>query len=159
MKIIRHGQHGDVRPLSLREAMNRFFEEPFWDPFFHLTEWPTFSRVGANMQRFVPSIDVSEDDKEMRIVANIPGFDPKDVSVELDHDRLVIRGKSEEEKEEKDRQYYMKERASGEFYREIALPSHMDADKAECKYKNGTLTITIPKGKDKEKKLLKIVEG
>jgi HSP20 family protein len=159
MKIIKHGQHGDRHPMSLRDAMNRFFEESFWDPFGHLAEWPSFNRMGAVMHRYMPSIDVSEDEKEMRVVANIPGYDPKDVSVELEKGSLVIRGKNEEEKEDKDRQYYTRERACGEFYREIALPPYVDGEKAECKYKNGTLTVTIPRGKDKEKKHLRIDVG
>jgi HSP20 family protein len=153
MKIIKHSSGGEERPLTLRDAMNRLFEESFWDPFGHMSVFQPFS--GA-VQKFAPSVDISEDEKEMKIVANIPGYDPKNVKVELEKGHLIIQGETEEEKEDRDKRYFRRERACGQFYREIALPPYVDVQHAKCRMKNGTLTVTMPKEKGAEKKHLKI---
>lgn len=148
MKIIRYGE-GGRHPKKLRHQMQNFFEDPFMD-FFDSN--PLIEGRGVN----VPKIDVSEDSKELKIVADIPGYKPDDVEIELNEGSVVLKGKTQQENMEEDEHFFRRERSTGEFYREIPLPPDVDGEKAEAKVKNGTLTITVPKTGEKEKKTLKI---
>lgn len=152
MKIIRH--EGRKRhPVTLREYMDRFFDDPFMtDPFGLFDIHPTYHGNGV----CVPKIDVSEDAKELKIVADIPGYKPEDVEIEMKDGSIILKGKMKEEKMEEDEHYFRRERATGEFYRDIPLPHNVNAEKAEGKIKNGTLTIILPKTGEEEKKTLKI---
>lgn len=156
MKIIKkhHDHHPKKRYLTLGDYMDQMFNDSLWDPFGF---WESDTHPIKQMEsRFMPSMDISEDDKELKVEANIPGFDPKNIEMEIDDNILTISGKTEHESEDKNRKYYRKERAFGEFHRQIALPQGLDTEKAEADSKNGTLTITIPKLKDNSKKKFKI---
>ena len=137
--------------LSLREAMNRLFDESFWDPF-------DLSRSALEPLRytFFPKVDISETDKEVRVVANIPGIDPKKIEVEASEDSLSLRGEIEEEKEEKGKRTYRLEREYGSFKRELSLPAKVRPEKASASAKNGVLTIILPKAEEEKKKRLKV---
>ncbi len=148
MKIIRYGG-GGRHPKNLRDQMQSFFEDPFMDFF---DSHPALDLKGVN----VPKIDLSEDSKELKIVADIPGYKPEDVEIELNEGSVVLKGKTQQENMEEDEHFFRRERSTGEFYREIPLPPNVDGEKAEAKVKNGTLTITVPKTGEKEKKTLKI---
>lgn len=154
MKLIRH-DGGKRHPLTLREYMDRFFDDPFMaDPFGLFDLHPALPQHGRGV--CVPKIDVSEDAKEIKIVADIPGYKPEDVEIEMKDGGIILKGKMKEEKMEEGEHFFHRERATGEFYREIPLPPNVDAEKAAGKIKNGTLTITLPKTEEKEKKTLKI---
>ncbi len=143
-------QSGDV--ISLRDAMNQMFDESFWDPWkFWDSALPA---IQANNQMFVPSVDISEDDKQITVVADVPGYDPDDIEVTLDNNVLALQGKMQTEKEEQDKKkkWYCKQCSSGSFYQKFTLPSYADASSIKCKAKNGKLTVSIPK-KAEEKKL------
>lgn len=152
MKIIRHGG-GDKHPKNLREHMDRFFDEPLWDPF---GLWEPYPAQWQGRGMCMPKIDITEDDKELKIIADIPGYKPDDIEIELGEGSLILKGKKQEEKMEEDAHYFRRERSTGEFHREIPLPHNVDAEKADCRIKNGTLTISVPKTGEKEKKTLKI---
>lgn len=155
MKIIKHSQSN--KPVTLREAMNRLFEESFWDPFGSM-EFPFSGRMSQRLGNFFPNIDVSEDNQLVKIEANIPGYDPKNIEVEIDENTLTLKGKMDSQQMDEGKHYFIHERSSGEFYRQIHLPQNVDTSKAECRAKNGTLTINIPKTESKQKKSLKIQE-
>jgi HSP20 family protein len=133
------------QPATLRDTMNRIFEESFLDPFSFFND-----RSLSSMQsdRYLPAFDVSETAKEVRIVADVPGYDPAKIDVQLDRNMLTIRGSMEEEQEEKDRQWIVKRSASGNFEQRLQLPQNIDDKHIKCKAKNGKLTITVPKTKD-----------
>ncbi len=78
-------------PLSLRQAMNRLFDESIWDPFDRLGGfWPaTYQGIGF------PRADICEDDKEVTVTAEVPGIDPDKVEIEVDEDTLTISGETE----------------------------------------------------------------
>jgi len=153
MKIIKHKGQGR-HPMHLHDAMDRFFDDPWtWDPFGFFESHPVQLK-GRGM--CVPKIDVSEDSKELKIVADIPGYKADDVEIEFQEGSLILKGKTKEEKMEEDEHFFRRERSTGEFYREIPLPPNVDTDKAEGKIKNGTLTINLPKTGEKAKKTLKI---
>ncbi|MGO9379587.1 MAG: Hsp20/alpha crystallin family protein [Dissulfurispiraceae bacterium] len=128
----------DENPFAiLRHEMDAMF-----DNFFHTFDMESF---GSRLGSFTPKVDVAETDKEIRITAELPGMDEKDIDVSLQNDVLTIKGEKKEEKEDKGKDYYRMERSYGSFSKTIALPVEVETDKVEAKFKKGVLSITIPK--------------
>jgi HSP20 family protein len=130
---------------------------PFWDMdrLFDDEDWPdVWERPG--LRRFgrlkTPKIDIYETEKEVVAKVEIPGVDPKNIKLEVEDNVLKIEAKSEEKKEEKKKGYYRKEISSGFYKRAIPLPSEVIGNKANADYKEGILTISIPKTKSKKEK-------
>jgi HSP20 family protein len=109
---------------------------------------------GANM--LMPSIDVSETDKEIEVTVDLPGLERKDVDISLENDVLTIRGEKKIEtkpeakddksgKDNKDKTYHVAERTYGVFYRVIQLPPGIDPSKVQATMSKGVLKVTIPK--------------
>ncbi len=92
-----------------------------------------------------PRVDVSESDKAVTVVADLPGVDPKDVEITLNDGMLTIKGEKKEEKEEKGKNFHRTERFVGSFFRQIMMPTGADEEKVAATSANGTITITIPK--------------
>jgi HSP20 family protein len=103
-----------------------------------------------------PRLDVSETDNGLEIVADLPGMDKKDINVSLEENLLTIKGEKKEEKESKDKHYHTIERRSGSFYRAIRLPVEVEKDKIEAAFKDGVLTLRLPKTKESKKKVAQI---
>jgi HSP20 family protein len=121
----------------LRREMDTLF-----DNFFRGFNMEPFeSRMGV----FSPKVDVNETDREIKISAELPGMDEKDIDVSLQNDILTIKGEKKEEKEDKGKDYYRMERSYGSFSRTIPLPVEVETDKVEAKFKKGVLSITLPK--------------
>jgi HSP20 family protein len=99
-----------------------------------------------------PKIDVSETDNEIQITAEMPGIDQNDVEVLLEDDRLIIRGEKKEEREDKDRNYHVRERVQGAFSRTLPLPFAPDPNQVKAEFRNGVMTITIPKPQEVKQK-------
>jgi HSP20 family protein len=116
---------------ELEEMMQRFFGEPVDN--------------GGALQAWAPRVDVEETDKEIRVKADLPGVDPKDVEVSVADGMLTLRGEKKEEHEEKKKGYHRLERFRGEFYREIPLPPGADAEKVTATSAQGVITVTVPK--------------
>jgi len=125
------------------------------DRFYRLVE--EFERRIPEFREFKLSmpVDVIDEEEEMRIVADLPGFKKEDIEVYFEGDSLVIKAERKEEEEERKREYVKKERRYGMFFRRISVPSEVDKDNVKAKYNNGVLEITIPKV-IKEKKTIKI---
>ena len=103
-----------------------------------------------------PRIDVSETDAELKIEAELPGVDEKDLEVVLSDGRLTIKGEKKAEKEEKKKDYHLVERSYGSFARSIGLPFEADPGQVKASFAKGVLTVTVPKPpevKAKEKKI------
>jgi HSP20 family protein len=97
-------------------------------------------------QRFNPRVDVVEDDREFRVTAELPGLDEKDIDVSLSRDMLTIKGEKKAETEDKGESFYRMERSYGSFQRTIPLPiEQVDTDQVDATYRNGILTIKLPK--------------
>ncbi len=103
-----------------------------------------------------PVADVAEDDKAYKITADLPGIEPKDVELSLAGDMLVLRGEKREEKVQKDKNYFMSERAYGSFQRRFTLPQGIDRDKIAADLAKGVLTITLPKTAEAQQPAKKI---
>jgi HSP20 family protein len=103
-----------------------------------------------------PTIDMDEDENEIRITAEMPGLEKTDFKVELVGSQLVIRGDKKESREEKKKNAYYSERSYGSFARSISLPSEVDPEKVEASYKNGVLNIRLPKTEQSKAKRIDV---
>lgn len=132
---------------SLQRDMNRLFDDFFrgqgqlWEGF---GEFPSLGREHF-WSDATPRIDMSETDKELLIKVDLPGMTEKDVDISLNHDVLTISGEKKQEKEQNEKGWYRMERQYGSFSRSIPLPYEIETDKAEALYKNGVLTVKLPK--------------
>lgn len=93
----------------------------------------------------VPRLDVSETEKEIKVAAELPGMDEKDVNVTLEGDVLTLKGEKKAEAEEKGKNFHRVERTYGSFQRVITLPAEVDATKVTAGFKKGVLTVTLAK--------------
>jgi HSP20 family protein len=89
--------------------------------------------------------ELSETDDEIRVKAELPGMDEKDIQVLLEEDMLTIRGERHEEHEKKKRDFHISGMSHGSFHRSIPLRTAIDRDRVKAKYKRGVLTLTLPK--------------
>jgi HSP20 family protein len=95
--------------------------------------------------RMSPMVDLSETDNAIELAVDLPGVDPDQVDIHLAGNALTIRGERKQEKEEKGRTYHRVERRKGSFARSITLPCAVVEDEVAAEYKDGVLTITLPK--------------
>jgi HSP20 family protein len=126
---------------AFQREMNKLFDDFFGG--FQLSPWaPLERRLAA---AFIPHVDVSETDKDIKVSAELPGMDEKDIDVSVTRDTLTIKGEKKEEKEDKGKDYYKMERSYGSFTRSVPLPVEVDTDKVQATFKKGVLEITLPK--------------
>ena len=139
---------GEWDPFTpLRREMERLF-----DSFGRDYRWPAPMGHGA----MAPSIDVSETDNELKVEAELPGVDEKDVEVTISENLLTIKGEKKAEKEEKKKDFHLVERSYGAFARSVNLPFAADPGKSKASFKNGVLTVTLPKPPEAKTKAKKI---
>jgi HSP20 family protein len=123
----------------------RFLDELF-------REWPLPRRAGA----FLPAVDLAENDAQYTITVELPGTKKEDVHVELREGMLVIHGEKKSEREEKkDRGRYV-ERCYGSFSRSFSLPADADADRLAASFKDGVLTVTLPRTEESKPRQIAI---
>jgi HSP20 family protein len=96
-------------------------------------------------ERMVPSLDLSETDGSLEVRMDVPGVDPKDLDIQVNGNLLTICGQRKEEHEEKGKTFHRVERRTGSFSRSVTLPSAVEEEGVEAQYKNGILTVTLPK--------------
>jgi len=138
------------------QAMGRLMEESFWDPWGPrgLDLLPGF--LGRRLT--FPKVDVVESDHEVKVTAEVPGVNPEELELEVEDDRLVIKGEVTDEKEEKgnDRNYYRYERSHGSFLRQVPLPSRVKVEEVKANCRNGVLTVVLPKAEPRKNKKIEI---
>ena len=109
---------------------------------------------------WTPSVDIYETPAEVVVQAELPGVKREDIQIELTDDRLTLRGKKERSQEAENATYHLLERNYGEFERSFVLNVPVDIDKAEASYRDGVLTIRLPKVEPKRAKRIEVkVEG
>ncbi|GAB4275164.1 MAG: Hsp20/alpha crystallin family protein [Candidatus Rifleibacteriota bacterium] len=92
-----------------------------------------------------PTLDIAADEKNYTTTVELPGVDPSEVKIELRQNNLYITGEKKQEQEFKDREHYRLERSYGMFRRVLTLPEDADLEKIEASFKNGVLTVKIPR--------------
>lgn len=133
---------------GLRNEIDRVFRTfqenvwhvPFWQGSFDLAPF-TRENIGA----ISPAFDVVDKDGVYEVTAELPGLDEKNVEVTLSDNVLVIRGEKKEEKEDRKKDQYLSERRYGAFRRMFRLPEGVDRDRIEASFKNGVLTVVLPR--------------
>jgi HSP20 family protein len=130
--------------LTFHREMNRLFEEVFRGAFYEPAAAPLgIERREPDLKGSWPNIVVTKTGKEIKIIAELPGLDEKDVRVELSNHVLTIDGEKKSETEEHNR--WFSERYYGHFERRIPLDWDVDEDKVGASFRNGVLTVTLPK--------------
>lgn len=113
--------------------------------FFNLdTKYP-HSLITREEQEFYPQLDVSETESHYCLEMDLPGVTKENIDIKVDNKVITIKGKKELNKEQKDGNFYARERFSGNFQRSFFLPLGVDADKIDASFKDGVLTIKAPK--------------
>ncbi|SYZ73646.1 conserved hypothetical protein [Candidatus Zixiibacteriota bacterium] len=110
----------------------------------------------SNNWAFVPRVDIIEDKDHMKIVAEIPGMEKEDVKVFVEDGVLTISGERKAVEKKEEALYVRCELSSGSFSRSFTLPEHIDSEKIAADYKNGLLTITMPKLEKAKPKEIKV---
>lgn len=130
---------GGMFPLSrFHEEIDRMFED-------FLGGVGAFPQIGRDLSVLKPSVDIAVSEKEYTVTAEIPGVEEKDVKLELRENALIITGEKKHESEKKEKDFHRIERSYGSFKRVLNLPVDADADKVDASFKNGVLTVTLPR--------------
>jgi HSP20 family protein len=153
------GRSGNQHPatyrdpfMNLHREMNRLFDDAFRG-----SGLPAFGRLSSEGGGW-PSLEVSETEKEIRVTAEVPGMEEKDIELLLDDGVLTVKGEKRSETEDNERQF--SERMYGRFERRISLGAEIAEDKVKASFKNGVLTVTLPKSERAQAKARRIaIEG
>jgi HSP20 family protein len=132
--------------LSLRQAMDRLFEDSFVQP---------RAFAGGDVEQGLP-LDIRVTENELVLTAPLPGVKPEDVDISITGETLTITGKSEQEKRDEREGYLYQEIRRGTFSRSVALPSGLKLDNASARFENGMLALTIPKAEEAKPRQIKI---
>jgi HSP20 family protein len=136
---------------ALRREVDRLFDDfrpavwrlPFARPSALEMSWPR-----SDVFRLAPAMDLVEEDGGYEITAELPGLDEKNVQVKLSNGTLSIRGEKKEETEKEEKEYHLSERRYGSFQRAFRVPEGVDSGKIEASFRNGVLTVKLPKSAD-----------
>jgi HSP20 family protein len=132
--------------MTLREAMDRLFDDAFTRPLSLRDGW---SASG-------PAIDMYQTNDEIIVKAAVPGMKADDVQINVTGELLTIKGEMKEQEEKKEKAWHIREQRWGSFERSVALPTAVVADKAKAEFENGILTVTLPKAEEVKPKTITV---
>ena len=132
--------------MTLREAMDRLFDDAFTSPLSVRSGWPMST----------PAIDMYQTDNDVVVKASIPGITADEVQINISGDVLTLKGEVKHEEERNDKAWHIREQRFGSFERSVALPTAVKTEKAEAVFENGILTITLPKADEVRPKTINI---
>jgi len=148
---------GSTNPMmQLHREIDRVFDEAFRGfgmPSIFGEGFPALEK-GALLK---PQVDISADDKKYTITVEVPGVEKDAVELELSKNSLIIKGEKKQEEETKDKEFYRVERSYGQFQRVLALPDDAIKENIDASFKDGVLTVTIPR-KEQPKPEVKHIE-
>jgi HSP20 family protein len=131
---------------SLRDEMSDFFDR-------FSQEWSP-STFGD--ERFIPKIEVKDEEKSYEVCAEIPGMNEKDINITLKDNQLILEGEKKQEEKKEEKGYFHSEFSYGRFYRAIPLEDDVDEENVSANYENGVLKISLeklPESKNKSRKI------
>ena len=134
----------DQEMVTLREAMDRLFDDAFTHPF------------GMAAGSHFPAVDLYQTEEDVVVKATIPGLKAEDIQISVSGDLLSLKGEFKEENEAKEKTYHVREQRYGAFERTLSLPARVVADKAKAEFKDGILTVTLPKAEDVKPKTISV---
>ena len=117
---------------------------------------PAFGEGEVSTRTWAPPVDIYENGDNLVLKAELPGLSPEDVEIRVENNTLYLKGERNFEKEVKEQNYHRVERSYGTFTRTFSLPNSVDADKVAANFKDGVLTLTMPKKEEAKPKTIKI---
>lgn len=144
MAIVRYGP---VFPMAAQNQLERFLRETFS---------PVLGEEEASTRTWAPPVDIYENGESLVLKAELPGVNPDDVEIRVEDNTLYLKGERKFEKDVQEQNYHRVERSYGTFTRTFSLPNSIDADKVAANYKDGVLTLTMPKKEEAKPKTIKI---
>ena len=145
--LIRRRRHPFREMVSLRDAMDRFFDEPSPG-----RGW----LVPRHWEEEVLTVDMYQTEDTVVVKTAVPGVKPEDVEITVTGNTLSISGETRAEEEVKEENYLRRERRYGSFAREVSLPSGVLPDEAEASFKDGVLTISVPKAEEAKARTIEV---
>lgn len=145
MAIVRWEPFRDL--VASQRDFDRLFREAFN---------PLFGEGEPSTRTWAPAVDIFENPNSIVLKAELPGLDPKDVEVRVEDNTLYLKGERKFEREVKEENYHRIERSYGSFARSFSLPNSIDSEKVDAGYKDGVLTLTLPKREEAKPKTVKI---
>src|SRR5579872_5446794 len=143
MPIVRWEPFRDL--VTTQDRFNRLFNETFSQ---------VFGDEGTASKTWLPPVDIIEQENSLVLKAELPGIDPNDIEIRVEDNTLHMKGERKFEKDIKEENLHRVERSYGAFSRTFALPSSIDADKVQAEYKDGILTLTMPKREEAKPKTI-----
>lgn len=137
---------------TLRQQMNRMFDE-----LMHGESKPLLSHKEETL--WAPAIELKETDTDVVLKAEIPGVDANDLDVQVSEDTVSIAGKHEEEKRTEEKGFFRSELRYGQFQRVVPLPTSVNHHQVNAEFKDGILTLTLPKVESAQRKFVKVDLG
>lgn len=152
-------RNGGTHPSELETGISTLFREI--DQFF---DSPVSSLLNNSLNSFsrtplrthIPEIDILETEENINLTAELPGMEDKDIEISLENEVLTLKGKKKYQSDEKEMQYHRMERSYGAFQRNISLPAEIQADEVRASFRNGVLTVTLPKTPSAKERMKKI---
>jgi HSP20 family protein len=112
--------------------------------------------ASRELSEWTPAVDITEDEREYLIVAELPQIAKEDVSVVVENDSLVIKGERRLESDHSDKKVHRIERSYGSFYRSFSLPEDADGNGVTANFKDGVLRVSLPKSEEKKPKQIEV---
>lgn len=141
---------GGTAPFNDLNRMRNELDRIFQDPFSLVTLGTSF------FEGWTPALDIYEDKDKYVAKAELPGLKNEDIDVSLEGNTLTISGERKQEEERKEGDTYRSERYFGRFQRSVTLPARVDASKIQATYKDGVLTVSIPKTEEAKPKQIEV---
>lgn len=139
----------------LQKEVDELFDQ-FSNTFFDTVPWRG-ARTESGLPAFrEPNIDFTETDEAYELSADLPGVEEKDLDLAIDENMLTIKAEQNREEERKEKNYHVMERTSGSYQRSFPLPSDIDHEKIKAKFKNGLLSVSLPKNPESASEKRKI---
>jgi len=145
MAIVRWEPFRDL--MATQREFDRLFREAFS---------PALAEGEVSTRTWAPPVDIYENGENLVLKAELPGINPDDVEIRVEDNTLYLKGERKFEKEVKEQNYHRVERSYGTFTRTFSLPNSIDSDKVAANYKDGVLTLTMPKKEEAKPKTIKI---
>jgi HSP20 family protein len=130
---------------TLQDQLNRLFNEPF-----------RAQEEGSALTHWAPAVDISETPNELVVKADLPDVNEKDIDVRVENNLLTIRGERKFERSVSEENFLRVERAYGSFSRSFSLPNTLNTDAIAAAYRNGVLTVTLPKREETKPRQVKV---
>lgn len=134
--------------LGMQREINRMFDRLF--------RGDVAEEGALEAASWCPAVDVAELEDRYEVKLELPGVAKEDVKISLQENQITIRGEKKQEKEARGKNYHRVERSYGSFQRTFTLPAHVKADRVEASFKDGLLTVALPKAEESRPKQIDV---